>query len=109
MSAFYVTFGQKYRTDPHPVLGEWPGLPDGWIELEATDVIEARKAVVSVLGRAWCDVYSEPPSVERFTLGRLGTLDALVAAAAGGAREACDRHCPGRLPDSPAPSEGVDR
>ncbi len=56
---FFVTFGQKYRTEPHPVLGLIPSLPDQWVEIEAETVKAAHDAAMILLMQAWSMMYSE--------------------------------------------------
>lgn len=57
MKEFFVTFGQKYRQDPHPLMPE--AHPDGYFVVEAEDMGQARDKVVESLGQAWAFIYSE--------------------------------------------------
>ena len=61
MSRYYVTFGQKYRQEQHPVLGAAYGcaVPDGWVVFEADDEAQARNKIFAALGHAWAFVYDE--------------------------------------------------
>jgi hypothetical protein len=56
MMKFFVTFGQKYRREPHP----YGGHPDGWFELEAESQGEAREKLCAVIGTTWAFIYTEP-------------------------------------------------
>lgn len=57
MSDYMVTFGQKYHRETHPVLGDFPQLPDHYGVVCAPDEWEARQMVLSVLGQAWSGLY----------------------------------------------------
>lgn len=52
-----VTFGQKYRHEPHPVLGFVPTLPDQFVTVEAVTEREAREKINAWLGSAWAFHY----------------------------------------------------
>jgi hypothetical protein len=54
---YFVTFGQKYRTEEHPTLKE--AHPDGVVEVPAINSDVAREIVVDKLGDKWCAIYSE--------------------------------------------------
>lgn len=56
---FYITFGQRYRRETHPVLGDRPDLPDGWLTIEAATEIAARYWLVANLDNAYAFVYEE--------------------------------------------------
>ena len=57
MPKWYLTFGSKYRQEPHPLgMG---GNPNGWIEVHAPDELAARKQVVELIGDKWSMLYSE--------------------------------------------------
>lgn len=56
-STFYVSFGTKYATEPHPVLGMLPCLPDHYLVVQGTDD-SIRETVYAMLGTAWSDIYS---------------------------------------------------
>lgn len=62
MVNYVVTFGQKYRTEPHPA-GLWVH-PDGWLTVEALDLISARETIAEALGVAWADLQSESQMLE---------------------------------------------
>lgn len=76
MSKLYaVTFGQKYRHAPHPVLGMQPQLPDGWALVEANDYHHARWLTASAFGTAWSWLYElSELDTKFFPLGQLFTL-----------------------------------
>lgn len=54
---FYVTFGQKYARETHPMFPD--AHPDGWIEVEADTEYAARCVVVQKIGTGWSSIYSE--------------------------------------------------
>lgn len=55
MEKFYLTFGTKYRHEPHP---HWPGAdPDGWVLIEASDEGQARSLAMSAFGPYWSMLY----------------------------------------------------
>lgn len=58
MPEFYLTFGQKYRTERHPqsVNDVYPH-PDGYGVIEAEDYETARAKVVEVFGLQWAFLY----------------------------------------------------
>ncbi len=52
---FRATFGQKYRTEPHPLF---PTVtPDHYVSIYATDVEKARSIAFAVLDTAWAFLY----------------------------------------------------
>lgn len=51
---YYVTFGQKYRHE-NDALGRHP---DGWMEVTATTMEEARSIVFTKLDRGWAFIYA---------------------------------------------------
>lgn len=54
---FYVTFGQKYRDEPHPHLPL--AHPDNWVEVEAWGEMAARAIACENLGKYWSGIYDE--------------------------------------------------
>lgn len=54
---FYVTFGQQSP------------FRNGWVEVSATNEIEARKEVISSIGMKWSSVYDEASFDPRFYPG----------------------------------------
>jgi len=56
VNEFYVTFGQQYAIEPHP-LG-WPH-PDGWLTIVAENEDMARKCAYALLEDRWSFMYSE--------------------------------------------------
>lgn len=74
MGTYYVTFGQRYRHEPHPVLGDAYGsdVPDGWIEITADCYACARARAFGALGERWADIYdAETFDPSYFPAGRL--------------------------------------
>jgi hypothetical protein len=57
MQEFFVTFGQRYAQEPHPVLAD--AHPDGWLVIEAESWDEARAAVATALGTSWSNLYEK--------------------------------------------------
>jgi len=58
---FYVTIGQRYRTEPHPA-NEKAGVtlhPDGFITVHAETAQIAADAVTKLLGSKWSGIYTE--------------------------------------------------
>lgn len=70
MNHWYVTFGQKYRREPHPQGGH----PDGYFLVEATNEDEARRKVFATLGKAWSNIYEELPESRYVPRGELGRI-----------------------------------
>lgn len=69
---YHVTFGQKYRREPHPTFPK--AHPDGWVTVWAHDEDKARQITVKRLGRAWAFLYG-PDTWEPswYPLGNLAT------------------------------------
>jgi len=68
---FFVTFGQKYRQEPHPNGGH----PDGWFEVEAESYSEARGKTANAIGNRWAFIYAEPVFDKAlYPLGKLAEL-----------------------------------
>lgn len=68
---FYITFGQKYRYEPHPHGGH----PDGWFEVEAESAGEARNKVFLLLKNQWSFMYSEDEfEPKHFPKGKMGEI-----------------------------------
>jgi hypothetical protein len=57
MEHFFLTFGQKYRCDPHPADDRIH--PDGWFKIVAPDYEAARLIVTTVYGLQWSNLYTE--------------------------------------------------
>jgi hypothetical protein len=78
MPEFYVTFGQKYRREPHPKGGH----PDGWFMLIADSKDEAHAIVTREIGDQWSGLYSEREFDRSFyprgEIGRIGKLLGLI-------------------------------
>ena len=52
---FYVTFGQRYRVEPHPYLCH----PDAFTEVQAETYEHAREKVITRYGTQWAFIYGE--------------------------------------------------
>ena len=65
MPIYYVTVGQKYRYEPHP-LG-WH--PEGWVEVQAPDEETARAMVLKVAGSKWSIVSDDRPDPKYYPKG----------------------------------------
>jgi hypothetical protein len=87
MPNFYITFGQKYRHEPHPMFDL--AHPDGWLRIVADDETQARNLVASYIGPAWAFIYDEPrfdpPAMKMrwYPLGELASITADGATAPG--------------------------
>jgi hypothetical protein len=57
MPNFYVTFGQQYRHEPHPVSKNIH--PDGYVKIDALTLSEARDKAFEMLGYKWSFIYEE--------------------------------------------------
>lgn len=51
---FRITFGQRYRHEPHPYLGH----PDGWSEVQAENIMAAMDKARQRYGKAFACIYS---------------------------------------------------
>jgi hypothetical protein len=73
MQTFYITFGQKYRFEPHPQGGH----PDGYFTVQAKNEDKARHLVYNTLGVAWAGIYSslEDLGPEYYPKGCIGTVE----------------------------------
>lgn len=57
MPTFYITFGQKYRSEQHPTFS--PAHPDGWVTIDAIDEDKAREIAFRELGSRWSGIYTD--------------------------------------------------
>ncbi len=75
MAEFRVTFGQRYRNEPHP-LG-WPH-PDGWLSVIADNYDIARGVTEGLLKSRFAFMYSEGdygfPTEDAYPMGELMKL-----------------------------------
>ena len=55
LDTFYVTFGQRYRTEAHPYLPT--ATPDGWVRIVAETEADARRIACEFLGERWSFLY----------------------------------------------------
>ena len=78
MKTFYITFGQKYRNEQHPM---WKNTktqyihPDGYWEVNAPDYESAREGVFRTLGKYWAFLYEIEPDKNIFPLGKIGQIN----------------------------------
>lgn len=74
MKQFSITFGQKYRSEPHPVSKLCH--PDGWVVVHASSYEDARFLVSEAFENKWGFIYDgpEPSSPWLYGLGQTGTL-----------------------------------
>lgn len=70
MNTYYITFGQKYRHEPHPLGGH----PDGWIEVHAEYEVEARQMIHKLCGSKWAFIYNKQPDIAIYPRGCLMTI-----------------------------------
>jgi hypothetical protein len=59
LTKYAITFGQKYRHEPHPALGMDARLPDGYMTLWAESEIAARQWLVANIDNAYCSIDDE--------------------------------------------------
>lgn len=75
---FYITFGQRYRHESH---SKWVNTitnyihPDGYWEVEADSIDEARDKTFNTLGSEWSNIYKEIPEPDVFPLGSIGFIN----------------------------------
>jgi hypothetical protein len=75
---FYLTFGQRYLRESHPLFPA--AHPDGWIQIEAPTYAAARSLAAQHLKDRWAFLYSADDfRPELFPLGALAqiTIDGL--------------------------------
>ena len=63
MKTWYLTFGQRYRDEPHP--SGFDIDPDGYVKISAASYDAAREIAVKNFGLAWCFLYSDKEIVRR--------------------------------------------
>lgn len=74
MPDFFVTFGQKYREEPHPRFKD--AHPDGWLRIVARTHFRARQIAFSILGQGWAGLYAaEDFHPGYYSRGELGVRD----------------------------------
>lgn len=72
---FFVTFGQRYSRERHPVFRR--AHPDGWLMIKAGSEDEAREIAFSAIGDAWSMSYTEAQFRKirhHYPKGELGVL-----------------------------------
>lgn len=73
LQTFFVTFGQKYRTEPHPTLDG--AHPDGVVECKAVTEDAARTIITDKLGHAWSAIYHEDNiDLNNYPLGIIASI-----------------------------------
>ena len=83
MPKHYLTFGQKYRREPHPALGS-AANPDGYVEVCAQDEAHARSQVVELIGDKWSMLYTEDEFFsEKYAFEEMRTVDYFPAGRSG--------------------------
>lgn len=71
MNRYFITFGQRWRRDPHPMGGH----PDGWFSVKADDMEAAIKKAYEFFGIQWSNIYSEDEmSMELYPKGEIATI-----------------------------------
>lgn len=76
MKTFYVTFGQKYRHEPHPVLPE--AHPDGYLAIEADTEEQARAKAFELTGGKFAFMYQTEPERAFYPLGEIDRVTAVL-------------------------------
>ena len=73
MTTYALTFGDRYRREPHPTFEQ--AHPDGWVEVQAAIREDAVRLGYELLGPAWSRVYRlDEIQREFFPRGCLGRL-----------------------------------
>lgn len=73
MAEFIVTFGQKYRNEPHPKVKY--ADPDGYLLILSPDYKTAREAAFRELGEHFSNMYEKEEKYTRyFPKGALHTI-----------------------------------
>ena len=71
--SLYVTFGQRYRHQPHPLFTK--AHPDGWLELRGFPTRDmARTVAFAITGGYHAFDYTEPPALSTYPAGPLATV-----------------------------------
>jgi len=77
---YYVTFGQRYRIEPHPILSN--AHPDGWVEVESDSEADARRLTFHHLKNRWAFMYRAdefiPDLHDRGCIARINEADGLI-------------------------------
>ncbi len=77
MATYCLTFGEKFRREPHPTFPE--AHPDGWVEVDADDIAEATSIGLRLFGNDWARVYTRSGISERhFPRGCVGVVAMVV-------------------------------
>lgn len=75
LQRFYVTFGYKYKSEPHPNYHR--ANPDGYVVINAESEEKARQQAFKVFGNYWSFIYSEEKM--QFHFFPKGCLDTFTA------------------------------
>lgn len=74
MIEYRLTFGQRYRTEPHPHFDR--AHPDGWVTIIARNADHARAIAYAALDRQWADLHpADEVDTSLYPLGELLRLD----------------------------------
>jgi len=74
MQTFYVTFGVKYREEPHPTWDK--AHPDGYLTIIAKDIAMARRFTAALLATNYSFIYTEDDfNTARWAAGELGRIE----------------------------------
>lgn len=74
---FYLTFGQRWRTEQHPTYDR--ATPDGWVTIVARDFEEAREGGFLRFGENFAMIYAKADfQPDEFPLGELSILREVV-------------------------------
>jgi hypothetical protein len=57
MNKYYITFGRKYHTEPHPILGIC--CADGYVVVEAPHFVRAHLVANYLFGDKFANIYNE--------------------------------------------------
>jgi len=73
LNDFVITFGQKYRSERHPIWDK--AHPDGYVIIQANTVEEARAKAFETFDKYWAFIYKKRDfNPERFPKGILGVF-----------------------------------
>ena len=72
----YITFGDRFRRETHPLLPN--AHPDGWYEMDSPDGlarVNVNNMIYRILGEDWSNAYMDDEFDPSFyPLGKLGDL-----------------------------------
>lgn len=78
MRTFFLTFPTRFSYDPHP---HWKRAhPDGWVEVQAVNELDARDKVFKAIKDVWAFLYNEESFDKSFfPKGKLATYKEMLS------------------------------